>query len=173
MGHREENSDARRDDPKRESLRWWRAVEGFEQERECNFQAIHVMDAEADFFELLSQMTSSGTRFVIRAGQLDRNVTADDEAMKLREFVDSLQSMTQRTVRLSARRYLGRRQPATTKKRHPAREARDALLNIAAASLSLRKTRYSKGDRDDVQLNVLRSGNPTLLKTHSPSNGSC
>ena len=68
-----------RDDPKRESLRWWRAVEAFEQERESKFEAIHVMDAEADFFELLSQMVSSDARFIIRAGQLDRIVTANGE----------------------------------------------------------------------------------------------
>lgn len=148
-----------RDDPKRESLRWWRAVEAFEQERESKFEAIHVMDAEADFFELLSQMVSSDARFIIRAGQLDRIVTANGETTKLREFADSLTPRLQRTVELSARRYIGKRQPATTKKRHPPRDARLAKLSVAAGSLTLRKTRYSKSG-DDVEVNVLRIWEP-------------
>lgn len=148
-----------RDDPKRESLRWWRAVEAFELEREGRFQAIHVMDAEADFFELLSQMVSSDTRFIVRAGQLDRSVTVSGEATRLREFADVLPPILQRTVELSARRYVGKRQPAATKKRHPARDARLAELNVGAGRLTLRKTRYAKAGRD-VEINVLRIWEP-------------
>jgi len=148
-----------RDDPTRESLRWGRAVEAFEGDREDRFEAIHVMDAEADFFELLSEMVSSVARFIVRAGQFDRNIVADGEAAKLREFVDQLAPICQRVVTLSARRYIGKRQPATTKKRHPARDARLAKLYIAAGSLTLRKTRYSKTG-NDVEVNVLRIWEP-------------
>jgi Transposase DNA-binding/Transposase DDE domain len=156
-----------RDDPKRESLRWWRAVETFELEREGRFEAIHVMDAEADFFELLSQMVCSNTRFIVRAGQLDRGVTVSGEATKLRDFANSLPSRLQRTVELSARRYIGKREPRSTKKRHPARDARLAKLNVAAGSLTLRKTRYAK-DGDDVEINVLRIWEPKPPKGAAP-----
>lgn len=149
-----------RDDPSRESLRWWRAVEAFESERADGVDAIHLMDAEADFFELLSQMTNSNVRFVVRAGQLDRCVIGDDESIKLREFVDLLRPVTQRKVEISARRYLGRLQPANKKKRHPAREARTATLKIAAGALSLRKTRYSSSGHSSISLNVLRVWEP-------------
>lgn len=148
-----------RDDPERESLRWWRAVEALEIEREGRFEAIHVMDAEADFFELLSQMVSISARFIVRAGQLDRSVAVDGEATKLREFADALPPLLQRSVELSARRYIGKRQPATTKKRHPARDARLAELNVAAGRLTLRKTRYAKTGHD-VEINVVRIWEP-------------
>lgn len=148
-----------RDDPTRESLRWWRAVEAFEADRESRFEAIHVMDAEADFFELLSQMSASGARFIVRAGQMDRKVTTECEATKLREFVLGLPPIVQRTVELSARRYIGKRQPATTKKRHPARSARKAKLSVAAGTLTVNRTRYAKCG-DDVELNVLRIWEP-------------
>jgi hypothetical protein len=149
-----------RDDPNRESLRWWRAIEPFEQERDGNFEAIHVMDAEADFYELLSQLTESNTRFIVRAGQLDRSIESDDEAMKLREFVDQLKPRAQWKVQITARRYLGKRKPATTMKRHPARNARQATLKIAAGSLTLRKTRYSKSGSSEICVNVVRVWEP-------------
>jgi Transposase DNA-binding/Transposase DDE domain len=157
-----------RDDPSRESLRWWRAVEAIEQEREGKFESIHVMDAEADFFELLSQMVSSGTRFIVRAGQLDRTIELAERAMKLRDFVDHLPVIATRLVRLSARRYLGRRQPAATKKRYPAREERDATLAIGAGSLALRKTRYSRLGCPDVRVNVLRIWEPNPPRDAPP-----
>lgn len=149
-----------RDDPERESLRWWRAIEEFEQERDGNFEAIHVMDAEADFFELLSQLSESSTRFIVRAGQLDRSIMNGDERLKLRELVDQLRPVAQRKVQLSARRYLGKRKPATTMKRHPAREAREATLKVAAGRLTLRKTRYAKNGNAEVHINVVRVWEP-------------
>jgi len=149
-----------RDDPKRESLRWWRAVEAFEAERDGSFEAIHVMDAEADFFELLSQLATTGTRFIIRAGQLDRTVKTDEERIKLRDFVDELQPIATRTVRITARRYQGKKQPASKKKRHPERDAREASLAIGAGRLTLQRTRYSRLDSVNVEVNVLRVWEP-------------
>jgi hypothetical protein len=158
-----------RDDPKRESLRWWRAVEAFEAECNGSFEAIHVMDAEADFFELLSQMVTSGRRFIIRAGQLDRTIKTDEERTKLRDFVDELPSIVKRTVRITARRYQGgKKQPATKKKRHPERDARDAKLAIGAGRLTLQRTRYSKLDSVDVEVNVLRVWEPNPPRDAPP-----
>lgn len=157
-----------RDDPKRESLRWWRAVEAFDAEHNGSFEAIHVMDAEADFFELLSQMVISGKRFIIRAGQLDRTVKTDEEGIKLRDFVNELHPVAKRAVRITARRYQGKKQPASKKKRHPERDGRVAKLAIAAGSLTLQRTRYSKLDSADVEVNVLRIWEPKPPRNAPP-----
>lgn len=52
-------------DETRESLRWSRAVEAVESRRD-GFQCIHVMDREADIFDLMAQALRSNMRFIIR-----------------------------------------------------------------------------------------------------------
>ena len=58
----------RKKDPERESLRWARMVESTS-EQLGHVHAIHVMDSEADIYELLTEMTRAGRSFIVRAGQ--------------------------------------------------------------------------------------------------------
>jgi hypothetical protein len=44
----------RRNDPERESLRWLRGVQQFEHSVSSQLDAVHVMDSEADFYQLIS-----------------------------------------------------------------------------------------------------------------------
>jgi hypothetical protein len=47
----------------------------------------------------------SGTRFVIRAGQLDRTVQTDQGERKLREVLDELSPQTWREIEVYERKY--------------------------------------------------------------------
>lgn len=156
-----------RDDPQRESLRWWRAIAAVEKARQDRFEAIHVMDAEADCYELFSQMQDAHCRFVVRSGQAQRRTLADDESSSLRELANQLRPTTRRTIEVSAR-YHAKRQPRNLKKRHPARSARKARLAIASTTVDLAPTRYSKVGRGPVRVNLVRVWEPAPPNNAAP-----
>lgn len=145
-----------RHDSRRESLRWIRSVEAIEAARGDRFEVIHVTDAEGDFFELLAKLHASQSRFVVRAGQLDRIVIDDGCKRSLRDVVEQLTPVTFRDVELSERRYPPRQVPAYKRRRHPEREARVARVAIAAQRISLKKTKYSQRDDEPFSVNVVR-----------------
>lgn len=95
-----------RGDPERESLRWWRSIEPIEHGRRGLFEAVHVMDAEADFYELLSQMHDAAARFVVRIGQQKRIVLDGGAEISLRTKADELRPSAWRTVELTSRQYV-------------------------------------------------------------------
>ena len=107
----------------RESLRWGSLVSRTEELLE-GVEAIHVMDREADMFELLSQLVTEKRRFVIRATH-DR---ATEEG-KLFDAVSDAPAVLERDVHLSARQ---KRLPGKGRG-HPARDKRTATLSISSA----------------------------------------
>ena len=115
-------------DANRESLRWLRGVEAIESSSGA-LDVVHVIDAEGDFFELMAALHDKSARFVIRAGQLDRLVVHNDEAIGLREVVDSIEPRTSRKVELSERKHAPRT-CISTRRRHPQRSGRRAKLAI-------------------------------------------
>jgi len=148
-----------RDDPARESLRWWRAIEDIEQARAGRFEAIHVMDAEADFYELLSRMQSEKARFVIRVGQQQRTLKEGDDDISLRAKADKLKPKAWRTVELTSRQYAARA-PRSKLQKHPPRDARSAKLAIASTTIEVKPTKYSTIQSGEVQLNLVRIWEP-------------
>lgn len=129
--------------PNRESLRWKRLVDETSSAVCGHAIPIHVMDREADAYELLSGMIADSRRFVVRAKALDRPVTTafDDfhEAQKLHLVAERAVPIAKREVRIS------RRKPeelADARKKHPPRPARTAKLEIASARVRMRRSRY-------------------------------
>ena len=149
-----------RDDPERESLRWWDAVLDIETARKNRFEAIHVMDAEADFYELFCQMCSNDARFVVRVGQQKRSLK-DDEGVELslRDVADGMKPKARRKIELTSRQYAERR-PRNQLKKHPPREGRFATVAIASAAIELPRTKYSAIKGGDVKLNLVRVWEP-------------
>lgn len=154
----------------RESARWGAMVTSTEALLDGT-AAIHVMDREADMFELLSQLHAEGRRFVIRAAR-DR-VISDG---KLFESAAQAPAVLEREVALSARL----RPKGTTKGRgHPRRHKRTASLSIAAKRVSLcRPKRCGEALPETLDVNVVHvfepappDGNPPvqwLLATSEP-----
>ncbi|GAC1353343.1 MAG: IS4 family transposase [Polyangiales bacterium] len=145
-----------REDRSRESMRWLRGVDTVEDVRDDRFSALHVADAEGDFFELLGTLHEDGTRFVIRAGQLDRRVWQGDAERSLRDVVDEIAPRCERRAPLSKRQNVKRRVPYCSRRKHPNRSARIARLSIGATTVRLPKTKYSDLDCDDLSVNVVR-----------------
>lgn len=144
-----------RSDKTRESSRWIKAVEAVETIRDGGFEAIHVTDAEGDFFEFLSRMQENDARFVIRAGQLQRGVVADGERESLRAIIDRLRPVVFRKIEVNARSH----SPTAgykTRRKHPSRTARTARLGIAATTVHVEQSRYSHGSGEPFDINVVR-----------------
>ena len=157
---RKNRSQVARHDKTRESTRWLRAMEAIEEARGDDFEAIHVTDAEGDFFEFLSLMCGNGSRFVIRAAQLQRIVVSAQGQEHLRSVIDRLQPKAFRKIDVSARRHSLRRTGRATRRKHPPREARSARVAIAATAISIEKTRYTHGPGEPFDINVVRVWEP-------------
>lgn len=131
----------------RESARWARMVKSTE-EVLGGTAAIHVMDREADMFELLSQLGRDRRRYVIRAAR-DRIVTDG----KLFESVAQAPGVLERDVHLSARLH----PRGTTKGRgHPIRHKRAAKLTVAAKTVTLcRPKRCGDEFPENLEINIV------------------
>jgi hypothetical protein len=126
------NGHQRKKDPERESLKWAAMVD-------CtsvslgDTAAVHVMDSEADIFELLTDLKRKGRRFIIRSGQ---NRVAGEE--KIADAVEHGTVLLSREVQLP-RRSPSRRGPGSRGRRNSAREARTAELIVSSLRVSLRR----------------------------------
>jgi Transposase DNA-binding/Transposase DDE domain len=149
-----------KNDKGRESTRWLKAMEAIEAARGDDFEAIHVTDAEGDFFEFLSTMHSKGARFVIRAAQLNRMVSHGDDRGSLRDAIDQLRPNVFRDVELNARKYAPGSVGSTRLKKHPPREARTARCAVASTRLRVERTRYTKGSGEPFDINIVRVWEP-------------
>jgi|tagenome__1003787_1003787.scaffolds.fasta_scaffold20773948_1 hypothetical protein len=133
----------------RESRRWMELVSEVEERFAGVGKAIHVMDREADFYELLVPMLATNCRFVIRA-QFDRAT----ELGTIREEAEAAPVRLKRTVEISAR---PRAQQPKKARQHPPRKARVANLKASATSVTiLRATMVSRKLPASLKINVVR-----------------
>lgn len=126
-------------DPNNEYHRFARLVDESERQLSGRAAVIHVIDREADVYELFARMMSCGQRFVVRLSE-DRAIAKRDETkgslIKLSDVVSELQGLTEREVPLSPRK--GRKAPSA-RRIHPAREGRIARLSFRATAVTLRR----------------------------------
>lgn len=143
---------AQKGDPKRESRKWPSMVDRTE-EMLAGVPAIHVMDREGDIFELLSELTTAGRRFVIRAAQ-DRWVQGEG---RLFTAVVGAPVLLEREVKLSRRT----KTPSTKGRGHPRREERTARLAISSRSVTLRRPKTTKAAHpSELTVNVVNVHEP-------------
>jgi hypothetical protein len=140
----------------RESSKWGRLVEQVEAELN-GVESIHVMDREADIYELLSGMVRSGRRFVIRASQ-DRVLEGEE---KLFGALPGAPVLLEREVKLSAR--LKPRTPGKGKGRGlSARHGRSARLTVSCRTVTIRRPqRCESSHPESLRLNVVRVYEPS------------
>jgi hypothetical protein len=103
---------------------------------------IHVMDSEADDYDIMTQLLQDRRRWVIRLCQ-DRAL-AQIGATKRRyakEFVAKCKVVCSRRVHLSRR---GRTRSFQRRRQRP-RPEREAVLDISATSLAFKRPQYGKG----------------------------
>jgi hypothetical protein len=142
-----QNTHQRKKDPNRESLRWGQMVEATS-EALNGIPSIHVMDSEADIYELLTDMIKAGRRFIVRSGQ-DRLV----EEGRLGEAIQNSTTLLSREVRLTRRPS----QNKQTSRRNPPRQGRLAELTISSMSISLRRPKTCGAEYPpSLEVNVVR-----------------
>jgi hypothetical protein len=117
-------------DPERESLKWGRTMVKAASALPPGVTAIHVMDSEADIYELLHQ-AGGNHRYIIRSGQERRVVDG-----LLSDTVARTQTVLTREVRLSRRNKASNR-------RNPPRAGRLAKLAISSAVVHVKRPKTS------------------------------
>jgi len=150
VGRRNASGTETRKNPDRESLRWSRGVAGVGAELDRE-RVIHVMDREADIYDLLAMMVGEGHRFVVRLAR-DRRVIGDDDAETVHASMSTAPLVMERAVHLS------RRAPSSApraRKTHPARDERVAKLNVHASQLTIVPPRYLAASHAPLSINVV------------------
>jgi hypothetical protein len=152
-----------KDDPSNEFHRWGRVVEAAQEEL-ASMRPIHVMDREADSYELMVKLVDAGTRFVIRLSQSTRRVAT--ERASVGEVLERTRIEAQRDVPITAR---GRSPLPTMRKRYPAREARTAHLELSATTLTIKRPHDSKAEQPkSLTLNAVRVFEPEPPSGETP-----
>jgi hypothetical protein len=110
---------------------------------------VHVMDREADDYEVLELIKSVNGRFVIRM-QHNRAIV---EEGRVRDALVEVRARAERTVPLSKRGDVG---GAKQRKTHPARAERLANLSFGARSIDIKRTSSAaNATTNELQLNVV------------------
>jgi hypothetical protein len=136
-----------RANPKRESLRWGRAVRACEEQLEGATQALHIMDREGDNYDLLSELQAEQAHYVIR---LSHNRALLGERQKLREVVGRAKCLFRREVHVSSRAGGFPHDP------QEARDAREAMLEVSAIPVELvRSSNFAPGSPPTLKVNVV------------------
>ena len=123
----------------KESRRWWTCAEDVATQLGDGVRVVHVMDREADSYEIFSTLMNAQQTFVIRVHH-DRRAKGEDAELveKLSAVLEARPVVVEREVQLSARR--GSTAP-DKKRKHPARLSRCARLEVRAARVLIERPR--------------------------------
>jgi hypothetical protein len=135
----------------RESLRWEEQLAQVEKLRANRFECVHVMDREADIFDLLALARRVDARFVVRATH-DRALADTDE--RVFDRISRIKSSISLKIDLATRGDRGR--PGAQRKKHPARRARSAVLDVGSCQIVLKRPRMAHAPEAEVVVNVVR-----------------
>ncbi|WP_242355033.1 IS4 family transposase [Anaeromyxobacter sp. SG64] len=139
----------------KESRRWVDLVRRADAELGEGVSAVHVMDREADGYELFAALASENRRFVVRL-QFDRATETALGRGRISDVLRGKRALLTRQVALSARSPQ-RRDPPSRAKKHPYRRERSATLSVTACSVTiLRPSHLGARVPERLRLNVVR-----------------
>ena len=95
---------------------------------------IHVMDSEADDYQLLCYLQAHDARYCIR-GATNRRIDSDDAESMLGDRLASLDTEMTRTIQVSARGRL----PGGGRTRYVARDSREATVAISSTRVAFKR----------------------------------
>jgi hypothetical protein len=136
-------------DPTRESLRWLRMLEDIETRRD-GFECIHVMDREADMFDLMALALRLSARFVIRG---DKERALANESGFVQDLLATTTPRAYREAEVSAR--TPKRRELIAPRRGVARKQRTAKLAVGSHSVELRRPWVSRAPERSIKINVV------------------
>lgn len=140
-------------DPQRESLRWAQLATRVEQSSH-GASCIHVMDREADNYDLFATLQQAAARFVVRATH-DRALATEE---RLFSVIEAVTAQCFRDVEVSERR--ARRRPRERAK-FPQRELRTARVAVAGVSVTLRRPNWAHSEASELTVNLVRVWEPS------------
>lgn len=143
-------------DDNRESFRWGELVHQSENQLRGQARAVHVMDREADNYELLADLLKHGYHFVIRI-RGDRATTTPVEGSKAHVHVTDAMMQVPHCIERDVP--LSRRVPNTPNKTriHPPRTQRTATLRVSSETLEVLRPSYLPASAPaHLKLNVVR-----------------
>ncbi len=132
----------------KESFRWIRLVAAVKDRLNPKTEVIHVMDSEADNYQLLDGLAALNQRFVIRLCH-DR-ILRENTRTTLTEKLSGLSSVCEREVQLSARTKTDK-----NSKRNPPRKKRLARLSFTATSIEIGVPDRVKATAKSLRFNVV------------------
>lgn len=140
-------------DVNKEPTRWLAAVVDAEERVQGRSRLIHVMDREADSFEIFNGLVARSSDFVIRLSH-DRRV---DENGVISERIANAPVMLERSVALSPR---AAKSAPDAKKKHPPREERMAQLEVVACEIRIQRPHHDRNSATELCLNVVHVREP-------------
>lgn len=145
-------------DSKSDRDRWLRQAQEVDSRFQDRSKLIHVMDREADVYSLFVGLSSTSSRFIVRARH-DRILT--DDAEQERTLLEQLEHRTEvlayRSVHVSERRARAKTSMPDERKAHPPRRARIAQLAIRACTVTIpRPQRQPQSLPDRLQINIVQ-----------------
>jgi hypothetical protein len=116
----------------KESARWERTALAVSAALPAGVTAIHVMDQEADDYDVLAALQDAQQRYVVRIAPHRATTTTQ----RVSTVLSTQPATLLRTVPLTPRRP---HEAARTKGRHPVRAERDATLHVRWGTITLRR----------------------------------
>jgi hypothetical protein len=150
-------------DPTRESLRWGRVLEDIEDRRREGFECIHVMDREADMFDLMAQAVRDGARFVIRG---DKERALANEAGLVKALLAKTEPRAYREAEVGTR--VAKRRELIESKPGVSRKQRVAKLAVGSHSIEIRRPGTSKVAERSLKLNLIYVWEPSPPRGQAP-----
>lgn len=140
--------------PERESTRWLRLAAQVQEERP-QASVIHVMDREAESFELMGKLGSTESRFVLRLRA--NRLVKDERGNNSEQVLSTLSGLCVRKVALSRRNKNTKSAGPSAQKKHAPRKQRVANLEFSATRLKLKRPKkgVDKSLPLEIQVNVV------------------
>ena len=142
-----------------EYQRWEAQIRSSSAQLQDSKAAIHVMDREADDYQMFDALIHDGYRFVARS-QYNRRLETELGGEKLHEHFTHVSATIDREVPLTRRK--PKKNPVA-EKINPARSAYNAKLSIASATVALKRPKPRPHDTNPaptVTVNVVRVWEP-------------
>ncbi len=147
------------------AARWGRLVRAVRERIDGRTSVIHVMDREADSYELMHEISEANESFVIRLRHGDRLARSpSDEKHDWRpveEVATGGRFVAKREVPVSARRHS---KDQTYKRRYPERDRRVATLRVEALPVVFKKPgviRFEPNLPASINVNIVRVWEPS------------
>lgn len=142
-----------------EYQRWEEQIRSSSIQLQASEAAIHVMDREADDYQMFDALILDGHRFVVRC-QYNRRLETELGGEKLHDLFAHVSATIDREIQLTRRK--SKKDPVA-EKIHPARSARVTKLSVAAATVALKRPKPRAHDTNPsptVTINVVRVWEP-------------